>query len=62
MKRKTIRVDPLSSYLERRGAPVTPVVQAGDLVYGSGIPPFDPACGFTSQGDTPRNSANSNIS
>jgi len=35
MRRQAIRVDPLSTYLERRGAPVTPVVRAGDLVYVS---------------------------
>ncbi len=45
MKRQTIRVEPLSTYLERWNAPVTPVVQAGDLVYVSGFPPFDPETG-----------------
>ena len=28
MKRQAIRVEPLSTYLERRQAPVTPVVRA----------------------------------
>ena len=45
MKRQTIRVEPLSTYLERRGTPTTPVVRAGELVYVSGFPPFDPETG-----------------
>ena len=45
MKRQAIRVEPLSTFLERRQAPVTPVVRAGDLVHVSGLPPFDPETG-----------------
>jgi len=45
MQREAIRVEPLSTYLERRRAPVTPVVRAGDTVYVSGFPPFDPDTG-----------------
>lgn len=46
MKRTLIRVEPLSTYLERRvGAPVYPVVVAGETVYMSGLPPFDPDSG-----------------
>lgn len=45
MKRQTVRVEPISTYLERWQAPVTPVVRAGNLVYVSGLPPFDPETG-----------------
>ncbi|WP_027549661.1 RidA family protein [Bradyrhizobium sp. Cp5.3] len=43
---KRIRVEPLSTYLERRRkGPVYPVVVAEGLVYLSGLPPFDPDTG-----------------
>jgi 2-iminobutanoate/2-iminopropanoate deaminase len=45
MKRYPIRVEPLSTYLERWKAPATPVVRAGDMIYVSGLPPFDPDTG-----------------
>jgi len=45
MQREAIRVEPLSTYLERRQAPVTPVVRTGDTIYVSGFPPFDPDTG-----------------
>ncbi len=45
MKREAIRVEPLSTYLDKRRAPVTPVVRSGDTVYVSGFPPFDPVTG-----------------
>jgi 2-iminobutanoate/2-iminopropanoate deaminase len=45
MKREAIRVEPLSTYLERWHAPVSPVVRAGEMIYVSGLPPFDPQTG-----------------
>src|SRR6516225_7657878 len=48
MKRTPLRIEPISTYLERyrkgpnlRG-PIHPVVVAGELVYVSGLRPFDP--------------------
>ena len=43
--RKIIRVEPLSTYLERWKAPTSAVTQAGGTVYVSGFPPFDPVTG-----------------
>ena len=41
MKREIIRVEPLSTYLERWKAPTSAVTRNGDTVYVSGLPPFD---------------------
>src|SRR3954451_21721260 len=42
MKRVPIRVEPFSTYLERRRkGPIFPVIVAGETVYGSALPPFD---------------------
>src|SRR5437764_4715909 len=45
MRREVIRVEPLSSYLERVKAPTSAVIRHGDTIYVSGFPPFDPATG-----------------
>lgn len=42
MKHVPLRVEPFSSYLERRRkGPINIVVVAGETVYVSGLPPFD---------------------
>ena len=45
MKREIIRVEPLSTYLERWTAPTSAGTRHGDTVYVAGFPPFDPATG-----------------
>ena len=45
MKREVIRVEPLSSYLAKWNAPISPVTRAGNMVFVSGFPPFDPETG-----------------
>jgi 2-iminobutanoate/2-iminopropanoate deaminase len=45
MKREVIRVEPLSTFLERRKAPASVVMRHGDTIHVSGLPPFDPKTG-----------------
>jgi 2-iminobutanoate/2-iminopropanoate deaminase len=45
MKREVIRVEPLSTYMENWKAPTSAVARAGDTIYVSGLPPFDPGTG-----------------
>jgi 2-iminobutanoate/2-iminopropanoate deaminase len=45
MARETIRVEPLSTWLERWKAPTSAVTRHNGTVYVSGFPPFDPDTG-----------------
>ena len=45
MKREVVRVEPISSYLERFKAPASAVTRAGNMIFVSGLPPFDPDTG-----------------
>jgi 2-iminobutanoate/2-iminopropanoate deaminase len=45
MKREIVRVEPISTWLERWKAPTSVVTRSADTIYVSGLPPFDPATG-----------------
>jgi 2-iminobutanoate/2-iminopropanoate deaminase len=45
MAKEVIRVEPLTTWLERVKAPVCVATRHNDTVYVSGLPPFDPATG-----------------
>jgi 2-iminobutanoate/2-iminopropanoate deaminase len=45
MNKEIIRVEPISTYLENWKAPASVVTRAGDTIYVSGLPPFDPETG-----------------
>lgn len=50
MGKQVIRVEPLSTYLERWKAPASAVTRSGDTLYVSGLPPFDPDTGDVVRG------------
>lgn len=54
MKREVIRVEPLSTYLEKWKAPTSVVTRSGDAIYVSGLPPFDPLTGEVVQASIER--------
>ena len=45
MKREALRVEPISTWMARSKAPVSPVTRAGNMVFVSGQPPFNPETG-----------------
>src|ERR1700722_20341810 len=45
MEREIIRVEPFDSNFEKWGAPVSACTRAGQMVFVSGMPPFDPETG-----------------
>ena len=54
MKREVIRVEPLSTYLERWKAPTSAVTKHRDTIYVTGAPPFEPETGDIFGGDIKR--------
>ena len=45
MEREIIRVEPFDTNFEKWGAPVSVCTRAGNMVFMSGMPPFDPDTG-----------------
>ena len=45
MKREIIRVEPLSTWVDKWNVPASAVTRHGETVYISGLPPFNPKTG-----------------
>ncbi|MCP3388827.1 RidA family protein [Bradyrhizobium sp. CCGB12] len=45
MTREALRVEPISTFLDRWKAPTSPVTRAGNMIFVAGLPPFDPVTG-----------------
>lgn len=56
MTREALRVEPISSFLDRAKAPASPVTRAGNMIFVSGLPPFDPKTGEVGGMDIARQS------
>jgi 2-iminobutanoate/2-iminopropanoate deaminase len=54
MKREIIRVEPLSTYLDKWKAPTSAVARYGDMIYVTGAPPFVPETGEIFEGPIER--------
>ncbi|WP_407189217.1 RidA family protein [Bradyrhizobium centrosematis] len=56
MKREALRVEPISTFLDRWKAPASPVTRAGNMIFVAGLPPFDPDTGDIAEAPIERQS------